>query len=261
MSILQALILGLVQGLTEFLPVSSSGHLEIGNYLLKVESAENLTFSLLVHAATVLSTIVVFRKDISDLIAGLFRFTWNDETRFIARLLFSAIPVAIVGLLFKDQVEMLFTGNLLLVGCSLLVTSGLLAFAHFRKGNQSGEIGFRHSFIIGIAQALAVIPGISRSGATISTGLLLGNDRKKVARFSFLMVLIPILGAVFLDIIKDDFHNETVIGFAPLMVGFLAAFLSGLFACKLMVKLVTRGSLIYFSIYCLIIALIAIFAA
>lgn len=261
MSVFQALILGLVQGLTEFLPVSSSGHLEIGNYLLKVENSENLTFTILVHAATVLSTIVVFRKDLKELFSGLFKFKWNSETRYISKLLVSAIPVAFVGLLFKEQVELLFTGNLILVGSSLIVTAGLIAFAHFKKENQSGKIGLLHSFIIGISQALAVIPGISRSGATISTGLLLGNNRKEVARFSFLMVLIPILGAVFLDILKGDFTKETSVGIMPLITGFLAAFLTGLVACKLMIKLVTRGNLIYFSIYCLIIALIAIFAA
>lgn len=260
MTLFQAFLLGLIQGLTEFLPVSSSGHLEFGNYFLNIENSENLTFSLVVHAATVLSTIVVFRKDIIHLVAGALKFTKNSESDYIARLLFSAIPVAVVGIFFKDKIELLFTGNLLLVGSSLLITAGLLAFAHFKKGDLSGKINFLHSFIIGISQALAVVPGISRSGATIATGLLLGNDRKEVARFSFLMVLIPILGAVFLDIVKGDFSNQVSIGLFPLFVGFVTAFFAGLLACKIMIKVVTRGNLIYFAIYCLIIALIAIFA-
>lgn len=260
MTVFQAFLLGLIQGLTEFLPVSSSGHLELGSFFLNIENSENLTFTLVVHAATVLSTIVVFRKDIIQLFKGVLEFRKNDETNYIALLLFSAIPVAIVGIFFKENVEMLFTENLVLVGFSLLITASLLAFAHFKKGDQTGKIGFLHSFIIGISQALAVVPGISRSGATIATGLLLGNDRKEVARFSFLMVLIPILGAVFLSIIKGDFSDETRLGIIPLLVGFISAFVSGLAACKLMIKLVTRGNLIYFALYCLIIALIAIFA-
>ena len=260
MTAFQAFLLGLIQGLTEFLPVSSSGHIELGSYILNIENSENLTFSLVVHAATVLSTIVVFRKDLLQLLSGVLKFRKNDETIYVSRLLFSAIPVAIVGIFFKDSVELLFTGNIILVGSSLLITSCLLAFAHFKKGDLSGKIGFLHSFIIGISQALAVVPGISRSGATIATGLLLGNDRKEVTRFSFLMVLIPILGAVFLDIVKGDFNNEASIGSVPLLVGFITAFIAGIVACKLMIKLVARGNLIYFALYCLIIALIAIFA-
>ena len=260
MTVFQAFLLGLIQGLTEFLPVSSSGHLELGNFFLKIDNPENLTFTLVVHGATVLSTMVVFRKEIIQLFAGVLKFRKNTETNYIARLLISAIPVAIVGIFFEEQVEMLFSENLILVGYSLLITASLLAFAHFKKGDQSGKIGFLHSFVIGISQALAVVPGISRSGATIATGLLLGNDRKEVARFSFLMVMIPILGAVFLNIVKGDFTDETSIGLIPLLVGFVTAFIAGLAACKLMIKLVTQGNLIYFSLYCLIISLIAIFA-
>lgn len=260
MSVFQAFILGLVQGITEFLPVSSSGHLELGHHFLGIQTTENLTFSITVHAATVLSTIVVFQRDIGRLIRGTLSFRRNEETGLISLLLISAVPVGIVGFFFRDHIETLFTGNLLLVGCCLLVTAVLLAFAHFSKGNTHGKIGLSHSVIMGMAQMVAVMPGISRSGATIATGILLGRDRKEVARFSFLMVLIPIAGAVFLDLVKGDFSNEMNIGLAPLASGFTAAFLSGWAACRLMLKLVTGGKLIYFSIYCLTIGLIAIFA-
>ncbi len=260
MTELQAFILGLIQGLTEFLPVSSSGHLELGSYFLHVKSAGNLNFTVVVHAATVLSTIVVFHKDILQLAKGVLKFEHNEESKYVLRILISALPIAFVGIFLKDHVESLFTGNLFLVGISLLVTSILLSFAHFRKGKQAGKISYSHSFIIGITQALAVIPGISRSGATIATGLMLGNDRKEVARFSFLMVLVPIIGAFFLNFLEGEFKNEVSIGIAPMMIGFVAAFISGLIACKVMIKLVTRGNLIYFALYCLIIALIAIFA-
>ncbi len=256
----EAFLLGLIQGLTEFLPVSSSGHLELGSHFLNINEPDNLKFTLTVHAATVLSTIIVFRKDLFRLVSGGLKFSNNEETGYIGRLLFSVIPIAIVGLFFKKQVQELFTDNLLLVGGSLLITASLLAFAHYRKTDQKGTITYRKSFVIGLAQALAVIPGISRSGATIATGLLLGIDRKDVARFSFLMVLIPILGAFILDIFSQQPQGSENIGLSTLVIGFAAAFLSGLFACKLMIRLVTRGNLIYFSLYCLIIALIAIFA-
>ncbi|MCG6187393.1 undecaprenyl-diphosphate phosphatase [Maribellus maritimus] len=260
MNEIQALILGLLQGLTEFLPVSSSGHLEIGHVILGVQSENNLLFDITVHVATVLSTLVVFRKDIVSLFKGLFAFQWNESTIFVSKLLLSAVPVMILGLLFKDQVEKLFTGNLLLVGSMLLVTALLLSFAHFAKKGEK-KITFGKSLIIGIAQALAVMPGISRSGATIATGLLLKTKRDEVARFSFLMVLIPILGAAFLDIVGGDFTSGETIGTIPLLVGFLAAFASGLLACAWMIRIIKKGKLIYFAIYCLIIGLIAIFAA
>jgi undecaprenyl-diphosphatase len=260
MTVFEAFLLGLIQGLTEFLPVSSSGHLELGAHFLNIKDPDNLKFTLTVHAATVLSTIVVFRKDILRLAAGGLKFRNNEETGYIARLLFSAIPIAIVGLFFKTHVEGLFTENLLLVGGSLLITASLLGFAHFRKNDRQGKISYGKSFVIGLSQAFAVIPGISRSGATIATGLLLGIDRKDVARFSFLMILVPILGAFILDIFSKQPQGSETIGLFSLVIGFAAAFLSGLFACKLMIRLVTRGNLIYFSIYCLIIALIAIFA-
>ena len=260
MNTLQALLLGIVQGLTEFLPVSSSGHLEIGHHLLGVKTENNLFFDVVVHLATVLSTIVVFRKDIFELIKGLLAFKWNEPTIFVAKILFSSIPVLVLGLFFKDEIEQLFTGNLLLVGSMLIFTALLLSLTHFVRSNNE-KITFFKAFIIGIAQAVAVIPGISRSGSTIATGLLLKNKKENVARFSFLMVLIPILGAAFLDIFSGEATAEGNIGFIPLIVGFLAAFISGLLACSWMIKIVKHGKLIYFAIYCLVIGVIAIFAA
>lgn len=255
----QALILGLIQGLTEFLPVSSSGHLEIGHALLGVKTENNLVFAVLVHVATVLSTLVVFRKDIIILLTDLFSFKWNESTRYISLLLLSAVPILFLGLFFAEQIEQFFTGNLLLVGSMLLITSGLLTFAHFAK-HGDGKMTWQRAIIIGLAQAVAVMPGISRSGATIATGLILKTKKDEVARFSFLMVLVPILGAAFLDIVGGDFSQETAIGAGPLIIGFLAAFISGLLACTLMINIVKKGKLIYFGIYCLIVGLIAIFA-
>ncbi len=260
MSEIQALLLGIMQGLTEFLPVSSSGHLEIGHAVLGIKTGHNLPFAVAVHLATVLSTIVVFRKDIAYLLIGLMKFQWNESTQFIAKLLFSALPVLVLGLFFRVEIEYFYTGNLLLVGSMLLVTAFLLTFAHFTKKNTK-EITFAKAFIIGIAQAMAVLPGISRSGATIATGLLLKNNKEDVARFSFLMVLIPIMGAAFLDLVSGDFAEANSIGVAPLVFGFLGAFISGLAACAWMIKIIKRGKLIYFAIYCFIIGLIAIFAA
>lgn len=260
MNELQALILGILQGLTEFLPVSSSGHLEIGHALLGDTSTNNLLFAVVVHVATVLSTIVVFRKDIFMLLKDLFKFQWNESTIYVSKLVFSALPVLVLGLFFKDEIEQLFVGNLVLVGSMLLFTSVLLGLTHFVK-KAEGEITFFKAFLIGIAQAIAVIPGISRSGATIASGLLLRTKKNEIARFSFLMVLIPIIGAAFLDIVGGEVTSDTSIGVLPLAVGFIAAFISGLLACSWMIKIVKRGNLIYFAIYCLVIGLIAIFAA
>ena len=259
MNEIQALLLGILQGLTEFLPVSSSGHLEIGHYLLGVEGHNNLLFATTVHVATVLSTLVVFRKDILELIKGVLAFQWNEATIYVSKLLFSSIPVLVLGLFFKDEIEALFTENLVMVGSALVFTALLLAATHFSSSGES-RITFLKAFLIGIAQAMAVVPGISRSGATIATGLLLKNKKDDVARFSFLMVLIPILGAAFLDILSGEVTSEESIGLVPLLVGFFAAFISGL-ACSWMIKIVKRGKLIYFAAYCLIIGLIAIFAA
>ncbi len=258
MDVIQALILGIIQGLTEFLPVSSSGHLEIGKVLLGVDVEESLSFSVAVHGATVLSTIVVFWKDIVALIKGFFKFRWNEETKFIALIAVSMIPVGIVGVFFKDSVESLFSGKILLVGFMLLVTAILLTLATVIKRKRETDITFRDALIIGVAQAIAVIPGISRSGATIATGLMLGKRRPEVARFSFLMVLIPILGANFLDIMSGSFSSEAGAGVLPIFVGFISAFVVGVFACKIMIKLINQNRLIWFALYCVVVATIAI---
>ncbi len=260
MNWIEALILGLVQGLTEFLPVSSSGHLEIGKALFGIHSEQSLIFTVLVHGATVLSTLVVFRKEIAQLFIGLFKIKWNYETQYVSKLIVSMIPVAIVGFFFKDFVESLFQSNVMFVGLMLLITAIILTLAYYAK-SKNKEISFLDAFIIGISQAIAVLPGISRSGSTIATGLLLGNKKEKIAEFSFLMVIVPILGENFLDLIQGDFVSNVSVGTLPLTVGFIAAFISGLFACKWMIDIVKRGKLIYFAIYCLIIGLLAIFLA
>lgn len=264
MTWLQALLLGLVQGLTEFLPVSSSGHLAIGREILGVEAAGDLTFEIVVHAATVLATIVVFRKEIWRLLCGLFRFKYNDETDYILKICLSMIPVLLVGLFLKDRVETLFS-SLLVVGLALVVTAMLLFFSdlagRLRKTTAPearNGISWLQAFVIGIGQALAVIPGLSRSGTTISTGLLCGARRESVAQFSFLMVLVPILGEAFLDLVGGDMAASSV-GALPLLLGFVAAFLSGLFACKVMIALVKKARLSWFALYCAIVGLLVIF--
>ncbi|MDR0559329.1 MAG: undecaprenyl-diphosphate phosphatase [Prevotellaceae bacterium] len=255
---LDALILGIVQGLTEFLPVSSSGHLLLSKEILGIQNTDNLTFEITVHAATVLSTLTVFRKDILKLLNGLFKFEYNKETRYILAILVSMIPVMIVGLFFKDEVEKLFGEGVMLVGIMLLVTAGLLFFSHISK-NGKKPITYKNAFITGIAQACAVLPGLSRSGATISTGLILGVDRNSIARFSFLMVLIPVLGEAFLELVKGEFSSaESQISTVPLMVGFFGAYVSGLVACKLMIKIVTQIKLYWFAIYCTAAGIVAI---
>lgn len=256
MSLLEALILGIIQGLTEFLPVSSSGHLELGKVLLGIEPSSDVTLTVVVHGATVLSTIVVFRRDILNLIQGALKFQWNTSTDYLFKIALSAIPVVIIGLLFKDQIEGLFNNNVLLVGCMLLLTGSLLAFTYYSP-KDGGDVTKTKAFVIGVVQAIAVLPGISRSGSTIAVGLLLGIDRKKVARFSFLMVLIPIIGANAKDILDGGMANSSI-GALPLLVGFVAAFISGLLACKWMIAIVTRGKLIHFAIYCLIVGAAAI---
>jgi len=256
MSWIEALVLGLVQGLTEFLPVSSSGHLQIFSSLFGIQGEENLTFAVAVHAATVCSTIVVLRKEIGDLLKGLFRFQWNPETIYISKIVLSMIPVGIVGLFFKDRVEALFGAGVTVVGVSLLVTAGLLAFAYYARPRLKQDISFWDALIIGLAQACAVLPGLSRSGSTIATGILLGDNKEQVARFSFLMVLIPILGEAFLDLLKGGFASaESGISALSLTVGFLAAFLSGYAACSWMLNLVKKGKLIWFAVYCLVVGI------
>ncbi|MDR0694789.1 MAG: undecaprenyl-diphosphate phosphatase [Prevotellaceae bacterium] len=257
----EALILGLVQGLTEFLPVSSSGHLQIGEALFGLQGEENLTFAIAVHAATVCSTILILWKEIAGLGKGLCRFQWNDETQYVAKIILSMLPVAVVGVFFKDAIEALFSSGLPVVGVCLLVTAALLAFAYYAKPGTKGKIPFRDAFLIGIAQACAVLPGLSRSGATIATGLLLGNKKETVAQFSFLMVLVPILGEALLDLMKGGFAGSDAIPATALLIGFVAAFAAGCAACKWMIAIVKRGKLIYFAAYCTIVgaAVLALF--
>ena len=251
---IQALILGLVQGLTEYLPVSSSGHLAIGSYLFGLEGEENLAFTVAVHVATVLSTLVILWKEIDWIFRGLFKCEMNDETRYVINIIISMIPVGIVGVFFKDTVEEIFGSGLVIVGCMLLVTAALLTFSYFAKPRQKSTIGWRDALIIGIAQACDVMPGLSRSGSTIATGLLLGNKKETLAQFSFLMVIPPILGEALLDVVKAVKGEEAFGGIdvLPLTVGFLAAFVSGCLACKWMINIVKKGKLIYFGIYCAI---------
>lgn len=250
-----ALFFGVVQGLTEFLPVSSSGHLQIFNELFHCGTGEeNMMFTVVVHAATVCSTIVAFRKEILALIAGLFRFKWNPETEYLAKIAISMIPIMVVGLFFKDYVESIFGSGILVVGICLMITAFLLAFSYYAKPRQKESISFKDAFIIGLAQSIAVLPGLSRSGTTISTGLLLGDKREHVAKFSFLMVLVPILGEAFLELIGGEL-GATSIPVSSLVIGFIAAFVSGYMACTWMIRLVAKGKLIYFAYYCLIVGL------
>lgn len=258
MSWLESLILGILQGLAEFLPISSSGHLEIGKVLLGVETEESLLFTVLVHGATVLSTIVVFYKEIGQIFKGVFQFKWNTEMQYVVKIGISMIPVLVVGLFFEEQVETLFTGNMILVGSMLLLTAMLLSFTYYAKSGKRST-SFVDAFIMGLAQAFAVIPGISRSGSTIATGLLLGNKREEVSKFSFLMVLVPIIGANILSLKDADFSGEmgsSSIG--VLVIGFVAAFITGLLACKLMIRIVNSGKLIWFAVYCAIVGIIAV---
>ena len=251
---LQALVLGIVQGLTEYLPVSSSGHLAIGSYLFGIEGEENLAFTVLVHVATVMSTFVVLWKEIDWILKGLFKFKMNDETKYFLNIVVSMIPIGIVGVFFKDKVEEIFGSGLLIVGCCLLLTAALLTFSYYTKPRQREHISLKDAFIIGLAQACAVLPGLSRSGSTIATGLLLGNKKEKLAQFSFLMVVPPILGEALLDVLKAAKGEEAFgdISVLPLVVGFIAAFVSGCLACKWMINIVKKGKLIYFGIYCAI---------
>ena len=266
----EALILGLIQGLTEFLPVSSSGHLEIGHAILGTATEENLIFTVVLHVATVLSTLLVLWNEVAQLFKGTFTtMKWNTEKDYVAKILVSCIPVFIVGVFFKDEVEAFFGNGLLLVGICLLITSTLLFLSEYltklrmRKQADGEEIGhevtYKDAFIIGIAQAVAVLPGLSRSGSTISTGLLCGVKKSAMAQFSFLMVLIPVLGEALLDTL-DLLKGELVVelGWVPMVVGFLAAFVSGAAACKWMIGIVRRQKLTYFAIYCLAAGALAI---
>lgn len=251
----EAIILGLIQGLTEFLPVSSSGHLELANYFFGIEEPSNLQFTMAVHFATVLSTIVVFWHEIVKLLRGFFRFRMNEETIFILNIIISLVPIAFVGLMFQDSIEGLFTSNIRLVGFMLLITACLLTFANFAKP-RSKPVTPVSAFVIGVAQAVAIFPGLSRSGCTISAGLLQGVKREEVSKFSFLMVLVPIIGMNMLEIIKAP-----VIGsiFSPAVIaGFITAFISGMVACKWMISLINRGKLIWFAVYCVVVGITSI---
>ena len=250
----EALILGLIQGLTEYLPVSSSGHLAIGSALFDIKGEDNLAFTIVVHVATVFSTLVILWKEIDWIFRGLFKFEMNAKTRYVINILISMIPIGIVGVFFKDYVEAIFGSGLLIVGCCLLVTALLLTFSYYAKPRLKENISMKDAFIIGLAQACAVLPGLSRSGSTIATGLLLGDNKAKLAQFSFLMVIPPILGEALLDGMKM-MKGEAVAGDIPalsLIVGFIAAFVSGCLACKWMINIVKKGKLIYFAIYCAI---------
>ncbi|RRD62016.1 undecaprenyl-diphosphate phosphatase [Tannerella forsythia] len=264
MSWIEAVILGIIQGLTEFLPVSSSGHLTIAGTLFGMKSGEEiLAFTTLLHVATVCSTIVVLWGEIKDLFKGFFAFRRNEETLTVAKLLLSALPVGIIGLFFKDQVEAVFGQGLFIVGCMLLLTAVLLMVSYFTKPNvRKEQISFRDALIIGVAQACAVMPGLSRSGTTIATGIVLGNKKERVAKFSFLMVLIPVLGEALLDALKllkgDEASAYATMSPVAMWCGFAAAFVAGAVACKWMIGIVKRGKLIYFAYYCMAIGTLAI---
>ena len=257
----EAILLGIIQGLTEFLPVSSSGHLEITTFILEHFGSEglpeeNILMTVVLHAATALSTLFIFRDEVAQIFRGLLQFKWNEEFRFSLKIIISMVPATIVGLLFENEIELLFSGEILLVGCMLLVT-GLLLFLADKAKNTNKNVNFFHALIIGLAQAIAILPGVSRSGATISTSVLLGIDREKAARFSFLMVVPLILGKMGKDIISGDILIESAT-LMPLLTGFTAAFITGLFACKWMIQLVKKSKLKYFSFYCFLVGTVSI---
>ncbi len=257
MDLLESIILGIIQGLTEFLPVSSSGHLELAKVILNQDLGEQgLLMTITLHAATALSTIVIFRKDVVEIFQGLFQFKVNEEMLFSLKVVLSMIPAAFIGLVYNDMIESLFNGNLLLVGSMLMIT-GVLLFLADRAKNTNKSVGFSQAFIIGIAQAIAILPGISRSGATISTSVLLGVDRGKAARFSFLMVVPLILGKMAKDILGGEFGSESL-DMVSLGAGFIAAFITGMLACTWMIALVKRSKLSWFAIYCIFVGVIAV---
>lgn len=258
MSILEAIVFGIIQGLTEFLPVSSSGHLELANTVLNsdLDPESSMMMTVVLHFATALSTVIIFRKELLKIFKGLFQFKWNDEMKFSVKIILSMIPAAAVGVLFNEEIEQFFGGQVMLVGFMLLLTGGLLFLADQSKRTDK-DVSFANSIIIGISQAIAILPGISRSGATISTAVLLGIDREKSARFSFLMVVPLIFGKMAKDLMSDDFSTSTI-EVAPLIIGFLVALLTGLVACTWMIALVKRAKLKYFSFYCFAVGISAI---
>lgn len=258
MDYLDSLILGIIQGLTEFLPVSSSGHLELGKSLLGDNSLpkESMIFTVVLHFATALSTIVVFRKDIIEIIKELLKFEWNSNTQFIFKIIISMLPAALIGVFFETELESLFSNNIVLVGAMLIIT-GLLLLLADRVQNTSKNVSFKNALTVGVAQAVAILPGISRSGATISTAVLLGIDKTKAARFSFLMVIPLIFGKIFKDIFSGELSYESA-QITSLGIGFIAAFVSGLLACTWMIRLVKNSQLKYFAYYCAVVGIIAI---
>ncbi|MFN6945369.1 MAG: undecaprenyl-diphosphate phosphatase [Cytophagaceae bacterium] len=259
MDVLEAFILGILQGLTEFLPISSSGHIEIGAFLLNLDPSDNLIFQLIVHAATTLSTLVVFRKDIIGLFKDFFNRCWNESKVYVIKLLVSAIPLAFAGFFLEDYINELFAGRVVFIGSMFLITALLLAMTHFNKG-KGGEVTYGKAMVIGLSQALAILPGISRSGSTIATALLVGVDKYKATRFSFLMILMPLIGASLLKFI-EYLNNPAIAGNisgAAMITGFLAAFFSGWASCVWMINLVKKGKLIWFSLYLVIVGVIAI---
>jgi len=252
----EAIVLGLIQGLTEFLPVSSSGHLELGKYLFGMDHESNFYFSIAVHGATVLSTIVVFWKEIVSLFRGFFRIRWNEETIYISKIVVSMIPTAIAGFFLKDIADKFFTGNMISLGFEFIATAILLLMTLFIRPKEK-PIGFIDAFIVGIAQAIAILPGVSRSGATIATGMMLGNRKADIAKFSFLMVLVPIIGANLVEMKSGDFTTEGT-SFAVIIAGFVTAFISGYFACKWMIELVKKGNLFWFAAYCILVGIFSL---
>ena len=258
MDAVDAILLGIIQGLTEFLPVSSSGHLELGKVILKDQSLpeESLLFTVVLHFATALSTLVVFRKDVWEILKGLFQFKWNEELKFSLKIIVSMIPAALIGLLFEEELESFFGGNIAFVGAMLIITAILLWLADKAK-NTGKKVAYKDAFIIGISQAIAMLPGISRSGATISTSVLLGNDKGKAARFSFLMVVPLIIGKIAKDIISGELSTETA-NISILSIGFVAAFIAGILACTWMIRLVKNSKLKWFALYCLVVGIISI---
>jgi undecaprenyl-diphosphatase len=268
MSWLEAIILGFVQGLTEFLPVSSSGHLTLAKEIFGIDSS-NLSFEVAVHAATVLSTIMVFRKTIWDLVKGVFKFRYNSQTEYVLKIAVSMVPILIVGLFFKDYVEQIFGSGALVVGIMLMVTAMLLYVSEYVSNNRARksvngeeigkEVGYKEAFIIGLAQSVAVLPGLSRSGSTIATGLLCGVKKSSMAQFSFLMVLVPILGEAFLELVSGEFSvGASGISVSALALGFVSAFVSGFIACKWMINIVKKAKLVYFAIYCALAGILSI---
>ena len=259
MTIIESIILGAVQGLTEFLPVSSSGHLQIAKALLGVEIQENLLFDVTLHAATVLSTIVILWSEVKRLIVGVFSRHFNQEQAYVLKLILSMIPIGVVGLAFKDYINTMLNSPYILsiVGAMLLLTAALLSFAYYARPRQKETISYRDAFIIGLSQAVAAMPGLSRSGTTIATGILLGNKKSAVAQFSFLMVLAPILGEMLLEVASGEMVFGSI-GTLPLACGFLSAFVVGCLACRFMINIVNKGKLIWFAVYCALAGCIAI---